>query len=226
MSQMDDLEEAQYEFRAQVRQAVLEVPSLTAQAEKYGGVDGYVDAMFELWKRRAEIFAKRTGENLVNSFRKTVVAAINDKEKFIPVLVSIDEQDKYRSFYRSGLNRKPDTFLLKIIDIPNDIILPKFEKLQDFKKFIFNLLDQGGEIFIKSTQQTCIFAHSGIKDSLKRAKNVDHRRSYLSLRKMVEDAEYDYSIWPDNRHSTEQDIYRSALRIEKNFLLLKLKLIL
>ena len=43
MSQMNDLEKVQHEFREQVKEAVNAVPKLVAQAEKYGGVDEYVD---------------------------------------------------------------------------------------------------------------------------------------------------------------------------------------
>ncbi len=135
------------------------------------------------------------------------------------------QESKGVPLVKDGIVRKPDSATAKVVKISNGLV-PNFERMQDFVSWVKEVLQTGGNITIQSTGQIASFPNANIKASTKRARKRDHRESYLALREMIQNAEYDHCEPADDRHpnSVGQDIYYSALCMGGKLYSVKIKL--
>ena len=122
---------------------------------------------------------------------------------------------------REGIVRKPDSETTKVVTI-EDGLAPNFERMQDFTSWVKEVLQAGGNILIQSTGQIASFPNTNIKASMKRARKRNQRESYLALREMIQNAEYDRYELAEN--SAGQDVYYSALSMGGKLYSVKIKL--
>ncbi|MBQ9451825.1 MAG: hypothetical protein IJU65_00820, partial [Desulfovibrio sp.] len=73
--QKTELDAVHEDFRQQLTEAVRSVPGLANQVEIQAGFEPYVDSLLQLWRRRAIVAARRTGENPADIYRRTALNA-------------------------------------------------------------------------------------------------------------------------------------------------------
>ncbi|MBE6441282.1 MAG: hypothetical protein E7022_02975 [Desulfovibrio desulfuricans] len=71
--QKAELENVHQDFRSQMAEAIKSVPGLANQVQIQAGMEPYVDALLNLWRRRAVVAARRTGENPADIYRRTAL---------------------------------------------------------------------------------------------------------------------------------------------------------
>jgi methyl-accepting chemotaxis protein len=74
--QKTELEAVHAELKQKMTEAIKNVPGLSNQVEIQAGQDPYVNALLNLWRRRAIVEAKRTGGNPADIYRRVTVSAV------------------------------------------------------------------------------------------------------------------------------------------------------
>ena len=80
--QKTELQQAHQEMLSQVKDTVAAIPGLANQAEiQAGDIETYANSLLELWRRRAIIAARHTGENPADIYRRTVIEGVDQAQQ-------------------------------------------------------------------------------------------------------------------------------------------------